>query len=69
MQFVAINVDEKSNDALIEFFQIKKESCPEMRFVKLNDDFKRYIPNVDEVSPYAIRVFVDGILNGTIRVK
>lgn len=64
-----VDVDDKVNDALVEFFTIKKEQCPEMRFVSLDDDIKRYLPNVDEVTPYAIRVFVEGVLDGTIKVS
>lgn len=51
----------------MEFFGIKKEEVPSLRLIKLEDEMSKFKPESNDFSESAIRSFVSGVLDGTIK--
>lgn len=65
--FVNINSDEEDHQRILEFFGMKKEEVPSMRLIKLEEDMAKYKPPSSDLSPSAIRDFVQSFLDGKLK--
>jgi len=65
--FVTINADEEDHERIMEFFGLKKEECPSMRLIKLEDEMTKFKPEEKDFSEETIRTFVIGVLEGRVK--
>ena len=66
--FVTINTDEDDHEKIMEFFGLKKGEVPAMRLIKLEEEMTKFKPAKNEFAEDAVRAFVTGVLEGTIKV-
>lgn len=66
--FVTINTDDEDHEKIMEFFGLKKEEVPALRLIKLEDEMTKFKPEKVDFSADAVRQFVSGVLEGTIKV-
>lgn len=67
--FVTINTDIEDHERIMDFFGLKMEDAPGMRLIKLEDDMIKYRPEVAEITEDSIRSFVQGVIDGKIKVN
>ncbi|UYV77045.1 Pdi [Cordylochernes scorpioides] len=66
--FVTIDTDEEDHERIVEFFGLKKEDIPDLRLIRLQDEMTKYRPSkAGDLSEKAIRDFVNGVLDGSIK--
>ncbi|KAL3197164.1 hypothetical protein MRX96_014778 [Rhipicephalus microplus] len=65
--FVTIDVDDEDHERILEFFGLKKDQVPALRFIKLEGDMTRFKPETDSLKAEDIKTFVQGVLDGTIK--
>lgn len=65
--FVTIDVDDEDHERILEFFGLKKDQVPALRFIKLEGDMTRFKPETDSLKSEDIKTFVQGVLDGTIK--
>nr|QHA25234.1 protein disulfide isomerase [Physocyclus mexicanus] len=66
--FVFINVDEEDHERIMEFFGLKRDEAPTMRLIKLAEEMTKYKPETTETTEDDIRNFVNGVLEGKIKM-
>lgn len=66
--FVIINTDDEDHERIIDFFGIKKEEAPCLRLIKLEEEMTKYKPLTTGVTADDIKNFVNGVLEGKIKV-
>lgn len=67
--FIFINVADEENVRILEFFGLKKEECPAVRLIQLEEDMTKFKPESNELTEEALKSFVSGVLDGKIRVS
>jgi len=65
--FIYIDIDDEDNQRILEFFGLKTEDCPTVRYISLGEDMTKYRPNSDELTIDAIKSFVQDVLDGKIK--
>merc|ERR1719385_371414 len=65
--FVTVDTDEEDHKRILEFFGIKDDELPGMRLIKLEEDMAKYKPESAAIDEEAIRAFVKGYLDGTLK--
>ncbi|EEC15473.1 protein disulfide isomerase, putative [Ixodes scapularis] len=65
--FVTIDVDDEDHERILEFFGLKKDQVPVMRFVKLEGEMTKYKPEKDDLTPENVRSFVQDVLDGKLK--
>merc|ERR1711887_43878 len=65
--FVTVDTDEEDHKRILEFFGIKDDELPGMRLIKLEEDMAKYKPPTAAIDEEAIRAFVKGYLDGTLK--
>ncbi|XP_077489871.1 protein disulfide isomerase [Amblyomma americanum] len=65
--FVTIDIDDEDHERILEFFGLKKEEAPAMRFIKLEGDMTRFKPETNSLKTDDIKAFVQGVLDGKIK--
>lgn len=65
--FVSINADEEDHQRILEFFGMKKEEVPSMRLIKLEEDMAKYKPPSADLTPEAIKTFVQDFLDNKLK--
>merc|ERR1712212_36367 len=65
--FVTVDTDEEDHKRILEFFGIKDDELPGMRLIKLEEDMAKYKPATAAIDEDAIRAFVKGYLDGTLK--
>merc|ERR1711887_337829 len=65
--FVTVDTDEEDHKRILEFFGIKDDELPGMRLIKLEEDMAKYKPATAAIDEEAIRAFVKGYLDGTLK--
>jgi len=65
--FVTINSDVEDHERIMEFFGLKKDQVPELRLIKLEEEMTKFRPPTKDLTQDAIKSFVDGVLEGTIK--
>lgn len=66
--FIYIDSDHSDNQRILEFFGLKKEECPAVRLITLEEEMTKYKPESDDLSPENIRDFCHKFLDGKVKV-
>ncbi|XP_015680645.1 protein disulfide-isomerase [Protobothrops mucrosquamatus] len=65
--FIYIDSDHSDNQRILEFFGLKKEECPAIRLITLEEEMTKYKPESDELTPENIRDFCHKFLEGKVK--
>merc|ERR1711962_431752 len=65
--FVTVDTDEEDHKRILEFFGMKEDELPGMRLINLEEDMAKYKPASAAIDEEAIRAFVAGYLDGTLK--
>lgn len=65
--FVVIDSDQTEHERIIEYFGLKKDELPSLRFIKLQEEMTKYKYPHDELVAENITDFVRGVLDGVVR--
>ena len=66
--FIFIDSDHTDNQRILEFFGLKKEECPAVRLITLEEEMTKYKPESDELTAEKIEEFCHRFLEGKIKV-
>lgn len=66
--FIFIDSDHTDNQRILEFFGLKKEECPAVRLITLEEEMTKYKPESDELTAERITEFCHRFLEGKIKV-
>lgn len=66
--FIFIDSDHSDNQRILEFFGLKKEECPAVRLITLEEEMTKYKPESDELTAEKIADFCHRFLEGKIKV-
>lgn len=64
--FIYVNVDEDENERILEFFGLKKEDCPTVRLIVLDEEFSKYKPESNDLSADVLSSFVEDFKSGKL---
>lgn len=67
--FIFIDSDHSDNQRILEFFGLKREECPAVRLITLEEEMTKYKPESAELTAEAIRTFCQRFLEGKIKVR
>ncbi|XP_065503995.1 LOW QUALITY PROTEIN: protein disulfide-isomerase [Caloenas nicobarica] len=65
--FIFIDSDHSDNQRILEFFGLKKEECPAVRLITLEEEMTKYKPESDELTADKITEFCNKFLEGKIK--
>uniref|UniRef100_A0A8D0H1B9 Protein disulfide-isomerase n=1 Tax=Sphenodon punctatus TaxID=8508 RepID=A0A8D0H1B9_SPHPU len=65
--FIFIDSDHSDNQRILEFFGLKKEECPAVRLITLEEEMTKYKPESDELTAEKIKEFCDKFLEGKVK--
>ncbi|XP_077829462.1 protein disulfide-isomerase isoform X5 [Macaca mulatta] len=65
--FIFIDSDHTDNQRILEFFGLKKEECPAVRLITLEEEMTKYKPESDELTAERITEFCHRFLEGKIK--
>jgi protein disulfide-isomerase A1 len=65
--FIYINIDDEDNNRILEFFGLKAEDCPSVRYIKLGDDMTKFKQPEHDLSSAAIKTFVQDVYDGKLK--
>nr|KAF6416700.1 prolyl 4-hydroxylase subunit beta [Molossus molossus] len=65
--FIFIDSDHADNQRILEFFGLKKEECPAVRLITLEEEMTKYKPESDELTTEKITDFCRRFLDGKIK--
>ncbi|KAG9511381.1 Protein disulfide-isomerase, partial [Fragariocoptes setiger] len=65
--FVIIHSDQEDHERIIEYFGLKKEDLPGLRFIKLYEEMTKYKYDHEELEADKVTDFVNGVLEGKIK--
>lgn len=65
--FVVIDSDQTEHERIIEYFGLKKDELPSLRFIKLQEEMTKYMYPHKELVEDKIAEFVHGVLDGKIK--
>ncbi|XP_017585402.1 PREDICTED: protein disulfide-isomerase [Corvus brachyrhynchos] len=65
--FIFIDSDHSDNQRILEFFGLKKEECPAVRLITLEEEMTKYKPESDELTADKIKEFCNKFLAGKIK--
>uniref|UniRef100_A0A2K6NTF1 protein disulfide-isomerase n=1 Tax=Rhinopithecus roxellana TaxID=61622 RepID=A0A2K6NTF1_RHIRO len=65
--FIFIDSDHTDNQRILEFFGLKKEECPAVRLITLEEEMTKYKPESDELTAERITEFCHHFLEGKIK--
>ena len=66
--FVYIDIEEDDHQRIMEFFGLKTEECPSMRYINLGQDMTKYKPETADLDKDTIQKFVQGVIDGDHKV-
>lgn len=66
--FIVINIDDDDSSRILEFFGVKKDDCPTVRYINLAQDMTKYKPEFTEITVDTLSKFVGDILDGKLKV-
>jgi len=65
--FVFVNTDVEENSRITEFFGLGKDDYPAVRLISLADQLVKYKPDVSELNPEKLKIFIDAYLAGKLK--
>lgn len=65
--YVVIDADKDEHERIIEYFGLKKEELPSLRFIKLDEEMTKFKYTHDELVADKITEFATGVLEGNIK--
>lgn len=65
--FVFVDTDVEENSRITEFFGLQKEDYPAVRLINLAEQLVKYKPDVSELNPEKLKIFVDDYLAGKLK--
>uniref|UniRef100_A0A2K5DQV6 protein disulfide-isomerase n=1 Tax=Aotus nancymaae TaxID=37293 RepID=A0A2K5DQV6_AOTNA len=65
--FIFIDSDHSDNQRILEFFGLKKEECPAVRLITLEEEMTKYKPESEELTADRIAEFCRRFLEGKIK--
>ncbi|NWH82512.1 PDIA1 isomerase, partial [Piaya cayana] len=65
--FIFIDSDHSDNQRILEFFGLKKEECPAVRLITLEEEMTKYKPESDDLTANKIKEFCNKFLEGKIK--
>ena len=68
MLFIYINIEDEDNLRILEFFGLKADECPALRYISLGEDMTKFKPETDSLAAADIKSFVTEVLEGKIKV-
>lgn len=66
--FIFIDSDVEDNQRILEFFGLKKEECPAIRLITLEDEMTKFKPDSDVISAESITAFCTRFTEGKLKV-
>ncbi|KAG8001012.1 Protein disulfide-isomerase [Nibea albiflora] len=66
--FIFIDSDVDDNQRILEFFGLKKEECPAIRLITLEDEMTKYKPENDAITAESITSFCTLFTEGKLKV-
>lgn len=65
--FIVIDVDDEDSGRILEFFGIKKDDCPTVRYINLGQDMTKYKPDFTDITIENLNTFVSDTLSGKVK--
>nr|XP_033816962.1 protein disulfide-isomerase [Geotrypetes seraphini] len=65
--FIFIDSEHTDNQRILEFFGLKKEECPAIRLITLEEEMTKYKPESDDLKADEIKEFCSNFLEGKIK--
>ncbi|KAM8878946.1 protein disulfide-isomerase [Spinachia spinachia] len=65
--YIFIDSDVDDNQRILEFFGLKKEECPAIRLITLEDEMTKYKPQNDAITSEAIISFCQQFIDGKLK--
>jgi len=65
--FIFIDSDVDDNQRILEFFGLKKEECPAIRLITLEDEMTKYKPSSDAITAESITAFCKQFTEGKLK--
>jgi protein disulfide-isomerase A1 len=65
--FIYINTEDDDNQRILEFFGLKNEDVPTVRYISLGEDMTKFKPESDKLDTDSIKDFVQKVLDGKIK--
>jgi len=65
--FIYIDIDDDENQRILEFFGLKSDECPTVRYISLGEDMTKFKPESVDLSTEAVKTFVNNVLEGKIK--
>ncbi|CAN9510780.1 unnamed protein product [Ophioblennius macclurei] len=65
--FIFIDSDIDDNQRILEFFGLKKEECPAIRLITLEDEMTKYKPDSADMSAASITAFCTAFVDGKLK--
>lgn len=67
--FIFIDSYVEDNQRILEFFGLKKEECPAIRLITLEDEMTKYKPESDAITAKSITDFCTLFVEGKLKVR
>lgn len=65
--FIYIDIDDEDSLRILEFFGMKVEECPAVRYITLGDDMTKFRPQSEDLSAATIQQFVQDVRDGKVK--